>query len=277
MINTGKYNELKVLKKLPFGLYLTDGTEEILLPLKYVPENTEIDDLIEVFIYNDNENRPIATTLRPYACVGDFAFLKVNEVNELGAFLEWGIAKDLFVPFREQRVQMQAGRSYLVFIYIDEETNRLVATSKTNKFISNDEFPLDIDDEVELLISEKTDIGYKAIINNRFIGLLYSNELFESLNIGDKKRGFIKLIRPDNKIDLSLQRSGYEHIEDSKYKILHQLEQGKGHFNLGDKSTPEEIYKMFKMSKKAFKKTIGGLYRDKIIEISDYEIKLLKK
>lgn len=276
MITIGKYNELQVVRKIAIGLNLTDGTEEILLPSKFAPDNARVGDSIEVFVFNDNENRPIATTEKPHAVVGDFACLTVLEVNEYGAFLDWGISKDVFVPFREQRVPMKVGNDYIVYIHMDEETNRIVASSKWSKFLDTD-IDVRIEDAVQLLIAEQTDLGFKAIINNKYLGLLYKNEIFEPLRTGDKKKGFIKQIREDDKIDLSLQVKGYEHIEDSKYKILHQLENNNGIISLGDKSTPEEIYQKLKLSKKAFKKTIGGLYKDQLIEIADYEIKLLPK
>lgn len=276
MIQTGKYNELEVVKILSFGAYLSDGNEEILLPLKYVPEGTEIGNFIEVFIYNDNENRPIATTLRPFATVEEFAFLKVREVNDFGAFLDWGIAKDLFVPYAGQKTPMQTGNKYVVYIYIDEETGRITATSKIGKILDNEDLDLEIEDEVELIIYDKTDLGFKAIVNNKYSGLIYKNEVFEPVEIGDKKRAYIKQIREDNKIDLSLQKTGYEHIEDAKYKILHQLKINNGTLNLGDHSSPEEIHEKLKMSKKAFKKTIGGLYKDQLIKIGDHEIRLIK-
>lgn len=276
MIETGKYNELEVVKILTFGAYLSEkgGTEEILLPLKYIPEGTEVGSILDVFIYNDNENRPVATTLKPYAQVGEYAFMTVKETSDLGAFLDWGIAKDLFVPFREQRMQMQQGKKYLVYLYIDETTGRITASSKYAKFIDKNAAAFKQGDEVELLISEHTEMGYKAIINNQYLGLIYLNEVFDKLYIGDIKRGYIKLMREDGKIDLSLQKQGYEHVEDSKHLLLHQLKMNDGIIALGDKSSPDEIYRKLKMSKKAFKKTIGGLYKDKLIEITDFEIKL---
>ncbi len=276
MIIPGNYNELEVIRKIPIGLTLSDGTEEILLPMKYVPAGTKIGDTIEVFVFLDNENRPIATTEKPFAIVGDFTCLTVLEVNDYGAFLDWGISKDIFVPFMEQRVPMKVGYDYVVYIYVDEKTGRIAASTKWGKYLSTD-LDVKVEDEVYLLIAEQTDLGFKAIINNKFLGLLYKNEIFEDLQPGDKKKGYIKQIREDDKIDLSLQVKGYEHIEDSKYVILHQLENNKGIIPLGDKSSPEEIYQKLKLSKKAFKKTIGGLYKDQLIEIGDFEIKLIPK
>lgn len=275
MIKIGKYNELEVKSKSSVGIYLTDDGDDVLLPSKYVPDGVEAGDLLKVFVYLDNENRPVATTLNPLAEVDDFAFLTVKEVNEHGAFLDWGIAKDIFVSYAEQRGQMEAGKKYLVFIFIDEVSGRIAATSKWLKHLDNDFSDLSNGDEVELLIAEKTDLGFKAIINNNHEGLLYQNEIFDELNPGDRKRGYIKQIREDGKIDLRLQPEGYSHIEDTKLIILKKLEANKGTLSLGDKSTPEDIYQQLKISKKAFKKTIGGLFKERKITISDYEIRLI--
>ena len=278
MIAIGKYHTLHVVKEVSFGLYLSDDerVEEILLPIKYVPEGTKVDDKIQVFIYNDSENRPIATTLKPFAQVGEFAFLKVLDATDFGAFMDLGIAKDVFVPLKEQRVRMRKDGEYVVYIYIDEETGRIAASSKWNKFIDN-EMTLQEGEEVALLISDRTDLGFKAIINNKFHGLIYENEVFGNLEIGDRKRGFVKKIREENKIDLTLQQQSYEHIGDVKLDILQQLKLNNGTLPLGDKSTPEEIYEKLNISKKAFKKTIGGLYKDGTIELSDFSIRLLSE
>jgi predicted RNA-binding protein (virulence factor B family) len=275
MIHPGKYNELEVINKNASGLILSDGKDEVTLAHKLVEGKVAIGDTLEVFVFIDNENKMVATTEKPYACVGDFACLSVIEVNEYGAFLDWGISKDIFVSFREQRVPMKQGYEYIVYIFIDTETQRIAASSKWGKFI-NEEIGVKVEDAVQLLIAEQTDLGFKAIINNQYLGLLYKNEIFEPLQTGDRKKGYIKQIREDGKIDLSLQPKGYEHIEDSKYKILHLLENNKGVLELGDKSSPEEIYQALKLSKKAFKKTIGGLYKDTLISIEDFKITLLE-
>ena len=279
MIEIGKYNRLRVLKIVDFGLYLVDEehSEEILLPIKYIPKDTEINDWLNVFVYNDSENRPIATTLEPYGEVGDFVFLKTIDVSELGAFVDLGIAKDVFVPFREQLERMEAGRWYIIYLYIDEKTGRIVGTNKWLKKINKENDSLTEGKSVDLLIAERTELGYKAIINNAYLGLIYHNEIFEDIRIGEIKKGFIKKIREENKIDLSLQLSGYENIVSSNTGFLEQLEANQGVLNFGDKSTPEEIYSHFKMSKKAFKKLIGGLYRDGIIQLEENKIKLITK
>ena len=270
----GQYNELKVKSKAMIGVYLTDGAEDVLLPKKYIDEMPEEGDEMRVFVYLDNDNRPIATTLSPNAVVGDFTFLEVKDINHHGAFLDWGIAKDLFVPYAEQRNDLKIGKEYLFYVFIDDESNRIAATTKWNKYISKDH-NLKEDDEVGLLIAERTDMGYRAIINNSAEGLIYKNEIFGDLKIGERRRGYIKIIRDDGKIDLRLQPKGYEHVEDSKYVILNYLKNNEGKLELGDKSPAEKIYSLLKMSKKVFKKTIGGLYKDRLINIGDFEISTL--
>lgn len=277
MIEIGKNNELTFINKTNAGLYLTDGKDEVLLPYIHVPDGIEVGDTLNVFVYLDNENKPIATTQKPLAYVGDFAYLTVIDANEHGAFMDLGIAKDIFVPYMEQRVPMEIGEQYIVYIFLDELNGRIVASSKINSFIQTSNFTVKQGDEVQLLITEETDLGYNAIIDNKYIGLLYHNELFEPLQAGDVKKGYIKQIREDDKIDLSLQPIGYGHILDLKDVLLNKLEQNKGRIALGDKSSPDEIYKELKISKKAFKKSIGGLYKDRLIEIGDNEIRLAPK
>jgi len=273
----GKYNRPEVKAKADIGLYLTDGREDVLLPKKYVPEGTKEGDVLDLFIYLDNENRPIATTLKPFACVDEFAYLTVKEVNEHGAFLDWGIAKDLFVSYAEQRMKMIVGEKYLVYLFVDDFSGRIAATTKWIKYIESDTSALKASDEVELLIADKSDLGFKAIVNHRYEGLIYKNEIFGEINTGDIKRGYVKLIRDDGKIDLRLQPEGYSHIEESAHILLKQLESNNGVLPLGDKSQPEEIYSRLKISKKAFKKAVGGLFKERLITISDFEIKLVEK
>ncbi|TAH41906.1 MAG: RNA-binding protein [Bacteroidetes bacterium] len=274
MIEIGKYNELKIFSKTDIGLYLGDGIDNVLLPTRYVPVGTEIGDQLEVFVYLDNEDRPVATTLKPYALLDEFAFLKVKEVNQFGAFLDWGIAKDLFVPHSEQRVPLTVGENVLIYVFKDEYSGRLAATSKWNKFLE-DTSDLIAGEEVQLLIAEKTDLGFRAIINNTMEGVLFHNEIFEDLQIAELRRGYVKLVRQDGKVDLRLQQEGYKHIEEAKFIVLNQLKQNGGALALGDKSSAEDISRQLKMSKKAFKKTIGGLFKERLISISDFEIRLL--
>jgi len=285
MIDIGKYNDLTVLKDTPIGLYLGDSedmdeSEEILLPRRYAPEDANIGDKLNVFVYLDNDIRPVATTQNPFAVVGEFAFLRVKEMNEHGAFLDWGLDKDLFVPYSEQTGEPQQGKEYLVYIFIDERSGRIAATQKWSQVTGNDPDEYEEDglkngSKVNLLIAQQTEAGYKAIINNKYQGLLYRNEVFEPLHPGDKKEGYIKQIREDGKIDLSLQKQGYSHITDTKQVLLEKLKAAKGVLPLGDKSSPEEIYDKLNMSKKVFKKTVGGLYKERIISVGDFEIRLL--
>lgn len=273
----GKYNTLKVLKELPQGLYLVDEEgNEILLPLKYIPEGTDIGDMLEVFVYKDSENRPIATTLTPNIVLDEFALLKVKEVSDLGAFMEWGIAKDLFVPFAEQRIRMEEGRSYICILYYDEESDRLVGSSKYHEFIADGPISFKHNQEVELLIADRTDIGYNVIINNEFVGLLFFSEVFRKIRYGEYLKGYIKNIREDGKIDVSLQKQGYIKVEATLQKILDKLERNKGYLNISDKSEPDIIQEVFGMSKKTFKKAIGALYKQRLITIKSDGIHLVK-
>lgn len=278
MIRLGKNNRLKVIKFVDFGLYLTDESLsiEILLPLKYIPQGTEVGEWLTVFVYNDSENRPIATTLEPIAEVGDFAYLQVVDVTEQGAFLDLGVAKDVFISFREQAQKMQKGQGYIVYLYMDEKTNRITGTSRWNRYINIDKPNFEEKNEVNLLIADRTDLGFKAIINNTYLGLLYYNEIFENLQTGDFKTGYVKKIREENKIDVALQQAGYKRISNSKNIILEKLEANNGVLNFGDKSSPEQIYEAFNLSKKAFKKMVGALYREELITVDDFEIRLQK-
>lgn len=273
MIETGKYNELKVISKSPAGYYLGDGAETVLLPLRYAGDKLAIGDVLEVFVYLDNENRPIATTLRPHATLDQFACLTVKEVTEFGAFLDWGIDKDLFIALSEQRKPLSKGDRVIVYIFLDGFSDRIAASARWSRFLE-DTSDLKEGEEVELMIAERTDLGYRAIINNAMEGMLYDNEVFEDLSPGDVRRAYVRMVRPDGKVDLRLRQKGYGHIEESKYAILNLLRENSGSLKLGDKSSPEEIHRLLKMSKKTFKQAIGGLFKDKIIMIKDYEISL---
>lgn len=277
MYKIGSYNTLRIVKEVDFGLYLTDEVEEILLPRRYEPQGALVDDIIEVFVYTDSEDRPIATTEKPYAVVGEFACLRVKEVTSYGAFLDWGIAKDLLVPMKEQSLTMRADERYVVYVYLDNKTNRVVASSKWNKFLATEPHNFQEGEEVQLLIAERTDLGYNAIINKSYLGLVYKNEIFGSLGIGDEVKGFVKKIREDGKVDLILQLGGPEYIEDAKDVVLNYLKSNKGYLALGDKSSPEEIYASLKISKKAFKKAIGGLYKERLVDISEKAIILIRE
>lgn len=277
MMQIGKFNRLKVLRKLEFGYYL-DGQElgEILIPLRYAPADLKIGSQIEVFIYFDSEDRIIATTEQPIAKVGEFAYLNVVSVNDIGAFLYWGLPKDLLVPFREQKVKMVEGKSYLVFIYIDAMTDRIAASAKIDQFLNHDPINYLPGDEVDLIIAGISEIGYKAIINNRHLGILYKNEVFTDLRIGQETRGFIYKIRPDNKIDLRLFREGYEKVDDYVRLLLDKLESEDGFLPLTDKSSSEEINFELGISKKSFKQAVGALYKKHMLELLPEGIRLLE-
>ncbi|OFY85485.1 MAG: GntR family transcriptional regulator [Bacteroidetes bacterium RIFCSPLOWO2_12_FULL_35_15] len=275
MINVGTYNELEVVKELEFGIYLREGDVEILMPTKWVPRGTKIGDFLNVFIFRDSDDRLIATTVKPFATADTFAFLEVKQVNNIGAFLDWGMDKDLLVPFREQPMRMDPGKSYVVFVYVDEETNRLVASGKLNRYLERENIEVREGDIVELLIYSETDLGYNAIINNRYSGLIYKNEIYEAIRVGDKVQGFVKCVREDNKIDLSLQKSGYELVDDVKWRILKMMKEENGFLSLSDNSSPEEIKAKLQISKKAFKKAVGALYRERLVKLTDKGVQLI--
>ncbi len=278
MTDIGKINNLKIIKKVDFGIYLDGGEHgEILLPSRYVPENCKVDEILKVFIYLDSEDRFIATTEKPYAMVGDFALLKVVSVSSVGVFLDWGLPKDLMVPFREQSPNMEEDKSYMVRIYVDKKSNRIAATTRLDRYLDNEPACFQPGEEVELLICNQTDIGYKAIINNTHWGVLYTNEVFQPLKSGQVIKGYIKKVRDDNKIDLSLHKPGYERVDDVTEIILNALKQKGGFLPVTDKSTPEAIYKMFGVSKKTYKKAIGAIYKKKLITIENDGIKLSSK
>lgn len=270
MIALGQFNKLEILRHTSVGLFLGDDTHSgILLPNKYMPEHYTIGEEITVFCYLDHDERPVATTLEPHIIVGEFQLLKVVEVNEFGAFLDWGLEKHLLVPFSEQRSKMQEGQWYVVHCYLDERSNRLVASNKIDKFLSNDELTVRVRENVELVVTRQTDLGWEVIVNNRHKGLVYFNEVFKKLAVGDVVAGCIKAIRRDNKIDVSLQPLGQKILEPAANKIYDTMLAHKGFLALNDKSDPETIKKELQMSKKTFKKGIGTLYKERKIEIKD--------
>jgi predicted RNA-binding protein (virulence factor B family) len=275
----GEFANLKVAKIVDFGVYLEGENEElILLPTRYVPPKTQLDDTLKVFIYRDSENRIIATTLIPYATVGEFAYLKVKTVNNLGAFLDWGIAKDLFVPFSEQKDNMQVNYSYLIFVYLDNASGRIVGTAKIENVLRDVETSYAEGDEVEILIGRRNDLGYQVLISNDALGMLYQNEIFEPVRGGDIRKAYIKKIRPDGKIDVSLQRQGYvNEIPKAGEFLFERLKKEDGFLPVNDKSSPDDIYNLLNMSKKNFKKAVGLLYKQKLITIEDAGIYLVKK
>lgn len=277
MIEIGKYNELEILRETSVGLYLGDEEgEDILLPLKYCPEEFEIGDKIRVFVYRDSEDRKIATNLEPKIHMHEFGLLQVKEMTQLGAFLDWGLEKDLMVPFSEQKVNMETGRWYVVYLHLDEKTDRLIGSAKLDKFLDNALLTVAQGDEVDLVVYHHSELGYSCIVNNVHSGLIYDNEVFQRLRVGQKLKGFVKLVRPDNKLDISLQPIGYEKAtEVNTDKIMRLLKESGGFLPYGDKSSPDEIYATFGISKKAFKKAIGALYKEKFILIEEEGIRQL--
>lgn len=276
MLALGKYHELIITRQTDNGLYLrdTDGTE-VLLPNAYVPENFDFEDKIRVFVYLDSEERPVATTLRPHAVVGDFAYLRVKDISAHGAYLDWGILKDLFVPFREQLHPLEVGEHYIFYVYLDEATDRLAASTRLNRFFRRDVITVKEGEEVDLLIGHATDLGYNVVINNLHRGLLYKNEVFKKIKPGDRMKGYIKRVRPDGKTDVTIRKKGVEQVGGSAQIILKKLRESGGFLPLHDKSKPEEIRQKLEMSKKNFKKAIGGLYKRRLIEIEERGIKLV--
>lgn len=274
-VKLGRYNQLEVVKKVEFGVYL-DGDEdgEILLPKKYVPEDCEEGDMLNVFIYLDMEERLVATTLQPYAQVGDFACLEVAWVNEYGAFLDWGLMKDLFVPFREQKVKMQKGRRYVVHIHVDEESYRIMASAKVERYLSDERPEYQPGEEVEVMVWQRTDLGYKVIVDNKFSGMLFHNEVFRQLEIGMRLPAYIKQVRPDGKIDLELQKAGFHKVDDFAEVLLQYIRDNGGRTSINDKTDAETIYDAFGVSKKTFKKAVGDLYRKRLIVLEDGGIRL---
>lgn len=289
----GQKNLLKAAWKVDFGMYL-EGDEEgkILLPNRYVPEGLEVGDEVEVFVYLDNEERRVATTLEPKAMIGDFAYLEVAWVNEFGAFLDWGLMKDLFCPFREQKKRMETGRSYIVHVHMDEESYRIMASAKVERWLENEKLAKDssasaplpregqgvgpqVGSKVKALIWQKTDLGFKAIIDNKYGALLYDSQVFQNIHTGDVVDAYITKIRPDGKIDIALQQSGRQHTEDFAEQLLRYLQYRGGRCRLGDKSSAEEIKEQFGVSKKTYKRAIGDLYKRRLIIITEDGIELV--
>ncbi len=275
-LKIGEYNHLRINKEVPFGLYLDGYEDEILLPLQYVPEIYEIDQFIDVFIYRDSEDRIIATTLKPKATINQFAYLEVKAVTPLGVFMEWGLAKDLFVPFSQQFQKMSVGRSYLVYVYLDGQTDRIVASARVEKFLPlTDGSEFTIGDKVDAIPFEHTDLGIKCLVNNCKIGMLFKNQVFTNLTFGKSIPVYIANIRPDGKLDLRLEPLGMVRIDSQAERILNAIKDNNGVLKLHDKSPAEEIYQTFGMSKKDFKKGVGALYKSKLIALHSDCISLL--
>jgi predicted RNA-binding protein (virulence factor B family) len=276
MIKIGEYNLLKVIKEKPMGVFLDDGKDGILLPKRFVPPGTKTGDELKVFLYHDSEDRVIATTLQPKGVLGDIVKLKVVSTTQHGAFLDWGLMKDLLVPKSQQVSFMRPKGEYLVKIYMDEQTGRLAATERIDQFLSNETLTVKEKDIVDLLVYRRSDLGYVVIINNKYTGLLHFSEVYRDIEIGDRFPGFIKTILPENKIDVAAGKPGYNRVEDESEKVLRLLKENNGYLPYHDKSSPEEIYSFFGMSKKTFKMTTGALYKQRKIEFTQTGIKLLE-
>ena len=274
----GQYNTLKLNRMVDFGAYLIDEQgNEVLMPRRYLTPDMHLGEMVEVFVYNDSENRPVATTERPLAVVGDTCLMRVKAVDAVGAFLEWGLAaKDLLVPFREQRVRMQTGRSYIVHVYLDQETNRIVASAKIDRWVNKTKPDYYHRQMVNLLVVQRTDLGYKVLVDNCHWGLIYQNETYRDVNVGDQITGFVKQVRPDGKIDVTIEKMEKLRIDDLAKAILQHLHNHGGSMSLSDKSTPEQISATFSCSKKDFKKAIGLLYKQHLITL-DNAVHLVKQ
>lgn len=274
-IELGKFNRLEVVKEVEFGMYLDGGEEgEILLPLRYVSEECKVGDKLNVFIYLDNEERLVTTTLTPLVQVGQFACLEVAWVNQYGAFLDWGLMKDLFVPFREQKMKMQVGKKYVVHAHLDDESYRIVASAKVERYLSKERAAYQPGEEVEILIWQKTDLGFKAIIEHQYGGLLYESEIFRPLQAGMTLKAYVKQVREDGKIDLMLQKPGAGKVEDFAVTLLEYIREQGGTTSLNDKSPAEDIYAVFGVSKKTFKKAVGDLYKKQLVVLEENKIKI---
>jgi predicted RNA-binding protein (virulence factor B family) len=275
-INVGQFNLMRVDRKVDFGFYMDDGAEGILLPKRFVPSGLQVDDTISVFVYHDSDNRLIATTQEPFAVVGDIAALKVVAITNQGAFLDWGLMKDLFVPVSQQLSSMRLGGKYLVKLYLDKQTGRVAATEKIDNQISNDILTVKEGEKVKLQVYRESDIGYVVIVNQVHQGLVYKNEVFTHLHIGQMiDEGFVKKIRDDNKLDIGIGKQGVEKLDDDQLKLIQLLKLHKGFLPYHDKSSPEDIYAFFGISKKAFKMNVGILYKAKKITIEDGGIRLM--
>jgi len=270
MIQIGDYNKLTILRDTEPGLFLGDSEDqEVLLPNRYVPDNFEIGEQIDVFVYLDNKERPVAVTDHPYIKKSEFALLRCNSVNDIGAFLDWGLVKELFCPFREQAFKMKPGGWYFVHCYLDDESQRLVASSKTNRFLDNKELTVAQFDEVDLIVSHPSELGMNVIVNKMHLGLIFRDDIYKDLSVGDRLKGTVKKVRNDNKLDITLNQIGYRNIEPNAEHILNELHDNSGFLPLHDKSKPEQIKDLLQMSKKSFKKAIGSLYKERQIEIKE--------
>lgn len=278
MVEIGKINTLKIVRETDVGLYLSDEDKnDVLLPTSFIKEKYKVGDKLDVFIYTDADSKLIASTTKPYLQINEFAYLRVVSISEVGAFLDWGLEKDLFVPFSEQKYKMSEDNFYVVYVYLDTITNRIVASNKIDKFINNDHLIIEEGQEVDLMVYEESPLGFSCIINGLHKGLIYHNDIYKEVFIGDELKGFVKTIREDKLIDISFQKSGFKNVLDSTEVVMEYLNRNNGFVNLHDKSTPEEISIRLSMSKATFKKAIGILYRHRKILIKPDGIYLVKE
>jgi len=275
-MNLGKFNTLRVRRRVDFGIYLEDDHgERVLLPQRYVPEGVQVGDMLDVFLYLDEDEKLVATTERPLAQVGDFAYLETAWVNQYGAFLKWGPMKDLFCPFREQKKRMEIGNSYIVHVLIDEESYRLMASAKVERYLDTARPDYSHGDEVQVLVWQKTDLGFKVIVDNRYAGLVYKDQIFRHIHTGDRLTAYVEHVRDDGKIDITLQPTGRQQTEQFSEQLLAWLKERGGHCDLGDKSPSEAIAARFGVSKKTFKRAVGDLYKRRLITMTDESLTLL--
>jgi predicted RNA-binding protein (virulence factor B family) len=273
-IKVGEYNTLRVARAFDFGMYLGEDKDVVLLPKRFIPPGVEVGDMLKVFVYHDSENRLIATTQQPIGIIGDIVNLQAVSVTNQGAFMDWGLMKDLFVPKAKQLMGMRVGGFYIVKIYLDEQTGRVAATEKIEHFLSNEYLTVKEQDPVDMLVYRRTDIGYTVIINNQHTGVLHFNDIFQEIGVGDRLKGFIKNIREENKIDVAIGKMGYSRVEDEAGKVLRLLQENDGYLPYNDKSNPDDIYSFFGMSKKTFKMTTGNLFKARKIIFTQTGIKL---
>jgi predicted RNA-binding protein (virulence factor B family) len=268
MIEIGKYNKLWIERELSFGLILSDGQgNEVLLPAKWIPPLGPDTQHLNVFVYLDHEHRPIATTMKPKVLRDQFAYLRVKAATEHGAFLDWGLEKDLFVPFREQEVEMEEGKSYVVYLYLDAQSKRLVGSARMKRFLQKEGIVLEPGEEVDLLVFDRTEIGMRVIVDDKYLGMIYFNEIFRPVKRGDRLKGFVKQVRPDGLVDVRLSAEGLANLEPAAEKILEVLRKSGGFIALTDDSSPDEIRWELQMSKKTFKRAVGILYKERRIRI----------
>lgn len=276
MLEIGKYHKLKVVRIMDIGLYLANEVgDEVLLPNQYAPKHLKLGSECRVFVYKDVSNRLVATTEKPLLQLNEFAALDVVTVTEHEAFVDWGLDKNLFVPFAEQKKKMKVGEWYMIYLYLDETTNRLVGSNMINRFLNKTHVKLQVGEEVDVIVYEQTDLGFNVIVNNQWKGLVYANEVYREMTFGDKLKGYVKRVREDEKIDIVLQRIGHKHIDSCETVILEKIKENDGFLPLHDKSDADEISDTLNMSKKAFKKAVGGLYKQRIIRLADDGIYLV--